>query len=679
MKKKQINHSRTYRFRKFSRKSYSAFTSMHKVVSIGVISSCMLIFAHVEKISAQVQPEQRQSELMEKELEEVMVTASLAPRPLNQTAKTLTIITREQIAQAPVQSLQDLLNYVAGVDVTQRGRHGVQADISVRGGTADQAAILLNGVNLSNSQTGHYSFDIPINLSDIERIEIIQGSSSLIYGASAFSGGINIITKKEKESSNYIRLGAGTHNLYDVEARNSTSIDKIINTFSFGYNTSEGYIANSDYDIYNALWQSQFKIQKNNKIDLQLGYNNKRYGANTFYSPKFTQQYERTDTYLGTLRGYFSVKEDLKFRFIPTLYWTRHHDQFDLTKNRPKGRNYHRNDTYGGSFNMQYKSGIGTTILGSELRKDEILSSNLGKENKLHGSYYSKYDSRTNSSIALEHSIKLNSLIVSAGAMMNYNSREKNTYHFLPSVSASYSLNDKFRIYSSWSKAVRQPTFTELYYKAETHAGNDSLKTERSENIELGFKYQNNYLSVYMTGYLMWGNNMIDWITPKGSDVWQSCNLAEIDKQGVEVGVKLRMAELWKGFGQNSTLSIDYVRMHQKRNKIDDNFESNNVLNYLRDKFTVSFTHQIIDNFTLGWFFRFQKREGQYKKYIDKVEVGMQDYPFYSTLDLKIDYRLKDINFNLSINNLYDRQYYDIGNIPQPGFWMMGGISYTFK
>lgn len=679
MKENHLNQGRTSRFRKFSRKSYSAFSSMHKIVSIGVLSSCMLTFVHVETTTAQTRIEPQQSELMEKELDEVMVTASLTAQPLNQTAKALTVITREQISQAPVQSIQDLLIYVAGVDVSQRGGHGVQADISVRGGTSDQTAILLNGVNLSNSQTGHYSFDFPINLSDIERIEIIQGSSSLIYGASAFSGGINIITKKDTENNAYVRMGGGMHDLYEIETRGALKAGRTVNSLSFGYNTSGGYIANSDYDIYNALWQTRLNLGDENKLDLQLGYNNKRYGANTFYSAKFVEQYDRTDTYLGTLRGYFNIGTNKDFKIIPTLYWTRHHDQFDLIKNTTTGRNHHRNDTYGGSLNLQYQSKLGTTILGTEIRKDEILSSNLGKDSKPHGAYFTKYDSRTNSSVALEHSIKVQSFILSAGLMINYNSREKDTYRFLPSVNASYRINDYLKIYSSWSKAIRQPTFTDLYYKAATHAGNDSLKTERSENLELGFKYRNQFMTAYVTGYMMWGKDMIDWIAPKGSDVWESCNLAEIDKQGVEIGAKFRLYELWSKFGKHSILSIDYVRMHQKRNEIDMNLESNNILNYLRDKFTVSFNHQIIDNLTLGWYFRFQKREGQYKKYVDKNFVGMSDYPFYSTLDLKADYKLKNFNINLSVNNLYDRDYFDIGNIPQPGFWMMGGVSYTFK
>ena len=174
-----------FRFRRFSQKAYSAFASMHRVVNIGVITGCVLTAVPSTGFAQSTEGGQKKPELAEQELEEVMVTASKVATPINQTAKLVTVVTKEQIEQAPVQSIQDLLVYAANIDVVQRSGNGVQADISIRGGSKDQTAILLNGINLSNSHTGVYSLDIPINLSDIERIEIIHGPSALIYGASA--------------------------------------------------------------------------------------------------------------------------------------------------------------------------------------------------------------------------------------------------------------------------------------------------------------------------------------------------------------------------------------------------------------------------------------------------------------------------------------------------------------
>ena len=150
-----------------------------------------------------------QTDTIPEQLDEIIVTAYKASLPLKLSAKMVNIILPRQIERSPVKSIEDLLNYHSGVDVLQRGPHGVQADITLRGGSFDQTAILLNGVNLTNPQTGHYSFDIPLNLSDIERIEIVQGPSSLIFGASAFSGGINIITKKDPQTNAFVKMEGG--------------------------------------------------------------------------------------------------------------------------------------------------------------------------------------------------------------------------------------------------------------------------------------------------------------------------------------------------------------------------------------------------------------------------------------------------------------------------------------
>jgi iron complex outermembrane receptor protein len=672
MDQKHFNQQQAYRFKRFVRKAYSAFNSMHRLVNIGVVSGCALACLHVSVVSAQsTGSNEQQQKVMEKELDEVMVTASRVETPVNQVAKLVTIITKEQIEQAPVQSIQDLLVYAANIDVIQRGGHGVQADISIRGGTFDQNAVLLNGINISNAQTGHYSFDIPVNLSDIERIEIIHGPSALIYGASAFSGGINIITKKNADYKAYASVEAGMHKLRGIEARGAAQTGIATNSLSVGYNSSSGYIANSDYDLYNVLWQTRFRLKGVNKMDLQLGYNDKKYGANTFYSAKFPNQYERTSTYMGSLKGEFGSQ----LKIIPIIYWNRHHDQFDLIKDDDYGRNFHRNDTYGANLIFNYKWKLGTTSLGGELRREDIMSSVLGKEMVEPHRKYKMYDDRTNASVALEHTLNLEKFVFSAGVLMNHNTLLNGKYKFYPSVSASYRPMDGFNISSSWSKSTRMPTFTDLYYTTETHNGNNGLKPEKSESLELNFKYSQSFFSAYLTGFLLWGRDMIDWV--KVDDKWASWNLTKVDTRGVEMGVKLRLGDVIPALGGQSSLSLDYARMHQTSDTQE--MVSLYSLNYLRDKFTAQFHHQIYKGLSAGWYFRFQKRMGFYEKYENLEKVGNEPYPAFSTLDLKLNYKYNDLMFDLSMNNLYDTHYFDRGNIPQAGFWLMGGISYTFR
>jgi len=128
--------------------------------------------------------------------------------------------------------------------------------------------------------------------------------------------------------------------------------------------------------------------------------------------------------------------------------------------------------------------------------------------------------------------------------------------------------------------------------------------------------------------------------------------------------------------GEQAYLSLDYARLHQPNDSKD--LLSVYTLNYLRDKFTAQFHHHIYKGLSTGWYFRFQKRMGSYEKFEDTVSAGSVHYPAFSTLDIKLNYQYNDICFNLNLNNLYNTDFRQ-GNIPQPGFWLMGGISYTLR
>lgn len=679
MKQKIFNKKQAFRFKRFARKAYSAFNSMHRVVNIGVVTACTLTFAHATETAAQSTIHPINSDgVSEKSIDTITVTASRVEVSINRAAKLVTVITRDEINRAPVQSIQDLLNYSAGIDVLQRSGHGVQADITIRGGSLDQTAILLNGVNLTNPQTGHYSFDIPINLSDIERIEIIRGPSSIIYGASAFSGGINIITRKDADNKLYTKLQAGSHQLFAAEAGTALKTGIATNRLSVGYSASDGYMRNSDYDIFNMLLQSRLDVEKS-KIDLQFGYNNKQYGANTFYSAAYPDQYDKTNTYFASIKG----ETGQKLKFKPSVYWSRHNDCFQLFREGTpilpdwyKGHNYHQTNVYGSNFDLQYTSALGTTSLGAEFRNENILSNVLGKPMDEPEGRYTKSASRTNISYALEHNLIYGKLSVSIGLLANYNTSLKGDYRFYPSVNAGYNLLNNLKMYASWTKATRMPTFTDLYSATAIHTGNSDLSPENSEAFELGFRYSKSFFRVYATAYLMKGKNLIDWVKDKPEDKWQTRNLTQIDKKGLELGAKFYLYELLPQLA-STTLDVEYTRLHQDK-KIDENLISNYALNHLRDKFTARLHHSIYKGFSANWNFRWQKRMGSYLKYEDLKPTTQEAYPAFSTVDMCLNWKVnKQIGINLSINNLFDKRYFDLGNIPQAGFWMIGGLSYT--
>lgn len=291
---------------------------------------------------------------------------------------------------------------------------------------------------------------------------------------------------------------------------------------------------------------------------------------------------------------------------------------------------------------------------------------------------YTRYDDRTNTGIALEHTVTLSRMVLSAGVLMNHNTLFSSDYNFYPSVNAAYHPVENLKISASWNKSTRMPTFTDLYYTTDTHTADETLKPEKSEALDLNINYKGRLFQAYLTGFLLWGRNMIDWVKEHPDDTkWASWNLTEIDTQGFETGILLHTGQLWAALGERSTLSVDYARMHQTCDTKD--LLSLYALNYLRDKFTAQFTHDLCKGLTASWYFRFQKRMGLYEQYENGEKTGNAPYPSFSTTDLKLAYRYKAITFHLNLNNLYDTRYFDLGNIPQPGFWLTGGISYAFR
>ena len=117
------------------------------------------------------------------ETEEIEVTASMIRTPLLKASRIIGIMTQEQISEYPVQSVNDILKYAVGVDVRQRGPMGAQTDIGIRGGNFEQVAILLDGINICDPQTGHNSFDFPVDMSDIDHIELLEGPAGRAYGS----------------------------------------------------------------------------------------------------------------------------------------------------------------------------------------------------------------------------------------------------------------------------------------------------------------------------------------------------------------------------------------------------------------------------------------------------------------------------------------------------------------
>lgn len=678
----RVHQQAPAKFSRFTRAGYAVFASLHREVRIGVLTVAMLGSVQLTKATLAVShpdvtPTSDADELTDDhELDAVTVSGTLAPLTQLQSARIVGVITRAQIEAAAVQTVTDLLKLAVGVDVRQRGGFGIQSDISIDGGTFDQIVILLNGLNISNPHTGHLAADFPVSLSDIERIEVLEGAASRVYGASAFGGAINIVTRTDDHTNARLSLQGGSYSTVGTDGRVALKHNALTTSLSGTWQQSDGATVNSDFSRGNAYLRSQWDDSRLH-VGLQGGWSGKSYGANTFYSAAYPNQYEHNDRIILGL----SAETKGVLRLKPELFWTRSLDHFNLIRNTATGENFHRTDVYGVRMGAAMSWTAGNTAISCEVREEAINSTNLGKPKTI-SDFYTHSDERTNYSLSLEHNVLLDHWTISAGVLTNRNTRFDNRFHFYPGIDIAYTPFGSLRFFASYNKGFRLPTFTDLYYKSPTHEGNHGMQAEESNSYQLGTRvqYQLDIPRLGITGdfqttakaFYHRGSNLIDWVMYSADDVFHSANF-DLDNMGAQVDARWtsRSATSWV---HSASLGYTYIYQHRRDNVAV--YKSNYAMEYLRHKVIGTIEHRLLSNLTAAWSFRWQDRCGSYIKYENAKSTGqLVAYSPYATIDLKLRWTQPCYELWVEGTNITDHTYYDLGNIPQPGLMLMAGIS----
>jgi iron complex outermembrane receptor protein len=682
---RQMNRVTT--FRKWGRKGYSVFQSMHKVVRIGSLSVSYLLFAipsNAER-NMMIVGHDTISPMMEIVAKEVVVSAQRAPVAFSQVARIVRVIGKEEIQSAPVQSLQDLLEYSLNVDVRQRGNYGVQADISIRGGSFDQVLILLNGININDPQTGHHSLNLPVSFDAIERIEILEGPASRIYGPNAFSGAINIITGTSDISNLKARVSAGENGYYDAGLSGTIVSGKLTNFVSVDHRSSDGYIKNTDFNITNAFYQGKLTTNVGS-LDLQLGHTDRAFGANSFYTPAYPDQFEQVKTTFASIK----METGDKVHFTPSVYWRRNQDRFELfrypelTPSWYTGHNYHLTDVYGSNLNAWFASKFGKTAFGADFRSENIWSNVLGKPLDIPipvpgepEKLFTKSDTRTNFSLFAEHSVYSGRFTASFGVMANWNSHLGKEWNFYPGTDVSWSFSKAIKWYVSINSSLRMPTFTDLYYTSPTSIGNSSLQPEKAVAYESGFKYQFKGVEGHLAYFHRNGRNMIDWIKKPGDNIWYAENITKLNTDGIEFSAKIDPQRLFdqKIFIKSINLSWSWLT----QNKQSGINASQYILDFMNHKIDLGISHDIIKNIGINWQISYQDRNGSYTNWDGSKYGNLVEYKPFVLVDSRLHWTKNGTNIYLEASNLFNNTYCDFGNVRQPGRIFRIGFIHQFN
>jgi len=577
-------------------------------------------------------------------LSEVIVSSTRIDLPFSKNSRTIQLITSEQIKQSGVTNVADLLLLVSGVDVRRRGTRGMQADLYIRGGSFDQTLLLIDGIKVEDAQTGHHTMNLALPIEVIERIEIIKGPAARIFGQNAFTGAINIVTKKVIADKFTLQGQAGSYEQLNLSATLTQDYEKTAHIVQFSRNISEGYRFNTDYDNQNYFIKSTIKSSEM-PIDILATFSERKFGANGFYAtPAAINQYEETQ---GSLIGVQTAFTKKTITYKPRVYWRRNQDEYVFVRNNPEiYRNLHITNKVGAELNMAIKSTLGTTGLGVDVAKVYLSSNNLGDRDRLMTTFF------------FEHRFLLfdSKFDITPGLAANYYSDFDG--NIFPGIDVGYQVSKQFRTYANVGKTYRIPTYTDLYYSDPTTLGNENLKQEEALSEEIGIVFTKNKFDFTAAFFNRDAENLIDYTKEQETDKFQANNIRELNTKGFELSSNYKYT--WFSFAQR--INVGYTFIEDDIEEIEAAF-SRYSINSAKHQFTGQWNSQFFKNISQTISYRYVERTSGES---------------YGIVDANIIMKFKAMEFSVMANNIFNVEYTETNLVPMPKGNLLFGVKYDF-
>ena len=571
----------------------------------------------------------------QKVLDEVIINSGRILIPFSDENRNLIIIDSVFLNNSSAKNLSEILQQVIGVDIRRRGNDDIQSDLYIRGGSFDQTLLLINGIKVEDSQTGHHQMNLSLPINLIDKIEILKGPGSRIFGMNAFNGAVNIITKKNSENG-YINLGYGSFKTLQGSGAIPINTKKTSNILSSTYRQSDGYRYNTDYNYFNLFYSGIIEI---NDSDLEILFSNsdRKFGANGFYaSPEARDQYEETN---GSLLNFKLRKKRENISTESSLYWRRHEDTYIYIRDNPSVyKNDHISHKLGFQNNISIFSDIGITGIGIDLSNTWLSSNNLGERN------------RFITTIFAEQLINKNKFSFTPGLAFSIYEKPSNDLFkskLFPGIDIGYKLSNKISLNANIGETFRIPTFTDLYYSDPNNQGNENLDPEKAFTSEVGFKLREKNYGISLSLFRRKSDDLIDYVKANPDDKWSPQNIKNVITTGIEFDSKL----ILNNNNSLNTINLGYAY-------INDNYENDILSRYSLN----SYRHRLILNFD----FKLTKSISKYLSYRYGIRE-IQDDNNKSVVDYKIMMKRDRWKLTLNLNNIFDSKYYETNLVQMPG------------
>lgn len=593
------------------------------------------------------------------------VLGSMVPVALPGIVRSLEMLTREDLAAIPGRSAAEKLQTVPGVVVSQRQQYGVQSDLSIRGSSFEQVQMLLDGYDLSDPQTGHHLMDLPIGQQDIQRIEVLPGHGSTLYGSGAFGGTVNVVTRRPADTTGgRLAVTGGGNGTWGAEAAADVDADGGNSArFSLEHFQTDGYDVlqedgsqawgGNDADNWAATGRLIHKFEQG-EADFMGGYANRKFGALGFYAPY--PSWEETETAFAAARLTHPVADGITLE--PRVFFRRHNDRFVLFRDNPDAyTNNHLTHKVGtalrGIVDLGHRNAL---AVGVEGVYEDIDSRGIraGVEGDALGEHL-----RRRAAVFAELDNNDGPALWQVGGRVD--TREGYKPNYSVTAALGFQLNESFTLRSSAGTVNRIPTFTELYYESPTDRGDSSLEAETGWTWDAGLQWHQGPWQGHASWFQRYEEDLIDWVRPVNSNLpWQATNIG----QGRVKGLESRLA--WY-HGAGHILSAGYTWLDK----------TNTLPNGLEGKYTLLTPRNLIQlqgTMVLPWHLRWTVTG----RYLERNQ-GPTDFRYSFVLDSRLDWQHSSGFFaGLMATNILDRRYEEIPGVEMPGFLLTATLGKNF-
>ena len=560
--------------------------------------------------------------------ETIVVTATAYPVPFNNVARAVTVLTADELKDIPVRSVVDVLETISAVEVRARAPEGMQADFSIRGSGYSQVLILVDGIRMNDSQTAHHNADLPVPIESIDRIEILSGPGSALYGADALGGIINIVTRKNVDRF-HASGSIGQFGLVQGSFLAGARRGEMNGTISAFGSRSSGFMSDRDFRMAGFNARADFGASSGVKV----GFVDKEFGANGFYGPSPSREW--TNQFFVSYEHRLAILKSWQMS-IQTFYRT-HGDHFLYDQKRPElYSNRHRTHAYVLTAKMQRVISEQVALsFGGEAGGDWISSTNLGNHSYGRASVFGELQLKAGRTLALYPGLRID-------GYSNFGSTAS------PSLSGSWWLSERIKVRASAGRAFRVPSFTELYYRDPNNQASSLLSPERAWSFEVGSDlFPGGGWMAAATLFARRERDVIDWIRHLPTEKWTSTNIRNFDMSGGEFGLQ-RSFDSHRYF-----LGLQYRYITGDPGPVD--FLSKYVLDYARHSGTARISASLWQGFSVS-------QNLSYRQHADGRN--------YWLIDAALSKKFDELTLSLECSNILDTHYQQVLGIDLPGRWL---------